>query len=71
MAKALEEFLNVANSNTIRCTNQFEVFCTSVYSQIDKVLENATIYCQYRVRFSVIQRIRNGKHRSYKDDNGE
>lgn len=53
MAKALEEFLNVANSNTIRCTNQFEVFCTSGYSEIDKVLENATIYGQ---TFTVPQR---------------
>ena len=46
MAKSVEEFLNAANSNTIRCTNQFEVYLTSGYSDIDKVLEKATLFGQ-------------------------
>ena len=46
MANALEEFLNAANSNTIRCTNQFELFCTSGYTEIDAVLQTATIFGQ-------------------------
>lgn len=46
MAVSLQEFLNTANSNTIRANNQYEVFCTSGYNDIDKVLEIATIYGQ-------------------------
>lgn len=46
MAKSVAEFLNAANSNTIRCNNQYELFCTSGYDDIDKVLELATLYGQ-------------------------
>ena len=37
-AYSLQDFLNTANSNTIRANNQYEVFCTSGYDEIDKVL---------------------------------
>lgn len=46
MAVSLQQFLNTANANTIRANNQYEVYCTSGYSEIDKVLEIATIYGQ-------------------------
>lgn len=43
MATAYEKFLNLATSNTIRCTNQYEIFPTSGDSDIDAVLENARL----------------------------
>ena len=46
-AYSLQDFLNTANSNTIRANNQYEVFCTSGYDEIDKVLQKlAPIYGQ-------------------------
>lgn len=44
MAHSLQEFLNAANSNTIRANNQYEVMATSGYTDIDKVLETATMF---------------------------
>lgn len=44
MAHSLQEFLNAANSNTIRANNQYEVMATSGYTDIDKVLEVATMF---------------------------
>ncbi len=38
-AYSLQDFLNTANANTIRANNQYEVFCTSGYNEIDKVLQ--------------------------------
>lgn len=47
MAKAVADFLNQANSSTIRCTNQYEVYCTSGYTDIDKILgEMGVVYAQ-------------------------
>ena len=46
MAKSVAEFLNAANSNTIRANNQYEMYATSGYDDIDKVLELATLYGQ-------------------------
>lgn len=46
MAHSLQEFLNAANSNTIRANNQFELSITSGYNDIDKVLETATMFGQ-------------------------
>ena len=45
-AYSLQDFLNTANANTIRANNQYEVFCTSGYNEIDKVLQMASIYGQ-------------------------
>ena len=44
MAHALQEFLNAANSNTIRANNQYEVECTSGISEIDEVLQKAVMF---------------------------
>ena len=44
MAHALQEFLNAANSNTIRANNQYEVECTSGISEIDEVLQKPVMF---------------------------
>lgn len=46
MATAYNTFLNLATSNTIRCTNQYEIFATSGNNEIDNVLKNAVIMTQ-------------------------
>lgn len=46
MAKALNEFLNKLSTNQIRTTNMFEMYVTSGYSDVDKVLQNITMYGQ-------------------------
>ena len=46
MAHALQEFLNAANSNTIRANNQYEVEAQSGYSDIDEVLQKAVMFGQ-------------------------
>lgn len=43
MATAYEKFLNLATSNTIRCTNQYEIELTSGDSEVDAVLQNARL----------------------------
>ena len=44
MATALNQFLAAANSNTIRCNNQWEAYFTSGYSDIDAVLKTAVMF---------------------------
>lgn len=63
MAHSLQEFLNAANSNTIRANNQYEVVATSGYNDIDKVLEVATMF---GVNFSIPARTINYASVSYK-----
>ena len=46
MAHALKDFLNAANSNTIRSTNQYEIEIQSGYSDIDEVLQTAAMFGQ-------------------------
>lgn len=46
MAHALQEFLNAANSNTIRANNQFEIEVASGYPEIDEVLQKAVMFGQ-------------------------
>ena len=46
MAHALKDFLNAANSNTIRSTNQYEIEIQSGYSDIDEVLQKAVMFGQ-------------------------
>ena len=44
MAIAIETAYNALSQNQLRTTGQYEVFCTSGYSEIDNVLQNITIY---------------------------
>ena len=53
MAHSLQEFLNAANADTIRCTNQFQITITTGYSDIDAQMENTLLYGQ---SFTVPQR---------------
>ena len=46
MAHALNEFLQAATADNIRCTNQFEIEATSGYSDVDAVLEKTMIFGQ-------------------------
>jgi len=46
MAHSLQDFLNAATSDTIRCTNQYELEATSGYSDVDAVLEGVMLYGQ-------------------------
>ena len=43
MATAYNKWLALANANTIRCTNQYEVEATSGNAEIDAVLANAVL----------------------------
>lgn len=53
MARSLEEFLNAATSDTIRCNNQFQINITTGYADIDAEMENVLLFGQ---SFSVPQR---------------
>lgn len=44
MATAINEFLAAATADTIRANNQYEVRCTSGYSDIDTVLKTAVMF---------------------------
>lgn len=44
MATPINKFLEAATADTIRANNQYEVRCTSGYSDIDKVLETAVMF---------------------------
>lgn len=46
MAHTLEEFLQAATSDTIRCTNTFEIEATSGYDDVDAVLEKTMLFGQ-------------------------
>lgn len=46
MARSLAQFLAAATSDTIRCTNTFEIEASSGYSDIDAVLENTLLFGQ-------------------------
>lgn len=46
MAHNLNEFLNAATADTIRCTNQYELEATSGYSDVDAVLNGVMLYGQ-------------------------
>lgn len=43
---SLQEFLTQATSDTIRCTNQFQINITTGYSDIDAEMEKALLYGQ-------------------------
>lgn len=53
MAHSLAEFLNAANADTIRCTNQFQINITTGYSDLDAQMENTLLYGQ---SFTIPQR---------------
>ena len=46
MAHSLEEFLAKANSDTIRCTNQFQINITTGYDDIDSYMQETLLYGQ-------------------------
>lgn len=46
MAHSLAEFLSKANSDTIRCTNQFQINITTGYSDLDAQIEDTLLYGQ-------------------------
>lgn len=46
MAHSLQEFLNLANSDTIRCTNQFQISITTGYSDLDAQMEDTLLFGQ-------------------------
>lgn len=46
MAYSLERFLQAATSDTIRCTNTFEIEASSGYDDIDPVIEKITLFGQ-------------------------
>lgn len=46
MAHTLQDFLNAATGDTIRCTNQYELEATSGYSDIDAILGGVMLYGQ-------------------------
>lgn len=46
MAHPLSEFLQAATSDTIRCTNTFEIECSSGYSDVDSVIQKVTLFGQ-------------------------
>ena len=53
MAHSLAEFLNAANADTIRCTNQFQISITTGYGDLDSQMENTLLYGQ---SFAIPQR---------------
>lgn len=53
MAHSLAEFLNLAQSDTIRCTNQFQINITTGYSDIDAEIEKVLLFGQ---SFTIPQR---------------
>lgn len=46
MAHPLSEFLQAATSDTIRCTNTFEIEASSGYSDVDSVIQKVTLFGQ-------------------------
>ena len=46
MARSLQEFLNAATSDTIRCTNQFELEYVSGIPEVDALMEDVIIFGQ-------------------------
>lgn len=46
MARSLAQFLAAATSDTIRCTNTFEIEASSGYADIDNLLENTLLFGQ-------------------------
>ena len=40
MAHSLQEFLNAATADTIRCNNQFQISITTGYADLDAEAEN-------------------------------
>ena len=53
MAQPLQRFLTELNSDTVRCTNQFQITMTTGYSDLDAEIERTLIYGQ---SFSIPQR---------------
>lgn len=53
MAHSLQEFLNAATADTIRCTNQFQISITTGYADLDAEAENVLLFGQ---SFTVPQR---------------
>ena len=46
MARSLAQFLAAATSDTIRCTNTFEIEASSGYADIDAILEKTLLFGQ-------------------------
>lgn len=53
MAHSLEEFLNAAHADNIRCTNQFQISITTGHADIDTMMEDTLLYGQ---SFTIPQR---------------
>lgn len=53
MAHNLQEFLNAATSDTIRCTNQFQISITTGFADIDAQMEQTLLFGQ---SFAIPQR---------------
>ena len=63
MAKSLQLFLDAINSDTIRCTNQFQISITTGYSDLDAEIENVLLFGQ---SFTVPQRSQEYSEISFK-----
>lgn len=44
MARALNEFLNLASANTVRANNQYELMATSGITEVDNILKDAVLF---------------------------
>lgn len=53
MAHSLEEFLNAAHADNVRCTNQFQINITTGYSDLDAEMEQVLLFGQ---SFTIPQR---------------
>lgn len=46
MARSLDEFLNAATADTIRCTNQFQISIVTGYSDVDAEMDKVLLFGQ-------------------------
>ena len=63
MAHSLQEFLNAVNSDTIRCTNQFQISITTGFPDIDAMMEDTLLFGQ---TFTIPQRANEYANVSFK-----
>lgn len=63
MANAYQTFLGLVNSNTIRCTNQWEAYLASGINEVDQVLKDVSLMVQ---GFTIPSRTVNYAEVSYK-----
>lgn len=63
MAQPLQRFLDAATSDTIRCTNQFQISITTGYPDLDNEMENTLLFGQ---SFTIPQRSQDFAEVSFK-----